>query len=100
MDNAAAHKSREMKEYIKSTNGSVVQWVLPPRTPQQNPIEIQWQEIKRVLADKFFSGFDKLQERIIAIMESDEVARTKLFGYMRDAMEGQNDSEEVATVTL
>ena len=51
MDNAAAHKSRDMEDYIRGTNGSAVRWFLPPHTPQQNPIEIQWREIKRAVAD-------------------------------------------------
>ena len=54
MDNASAHKSREMEDYAMGTNGSVVRWFLPPYTPQQNPIEIQWREIKRAIADTFF----------------------------------------------
>ena len=54
-------QSREMEDYVMGTNGSVVRWFLPPYTPQQNPIEIQWREIKRAIADTFFGGFDKLQ---------------------------------------
>ena len=91
MDNAAAHKSRDMEDYIRGTNGSVVRWFLPPHTPQQNPIEIQWREIKRAVADTFFGGFDKLQERILKMLSSGEVARTRLFGYMLDAMDCQKD---------
>ena len=70
MDNAAAHKSREMEDYVMGTNGSVVRWFLPPYTPQQNPIEIQWREIKRAVADTFFGGFDKLQERIRKMLDA------------------------------
>lgn len=97
MDNAAAHKSREMEDYVMGTNGSVVRWFLPPYTPQQNPIEIQWREIKRAIADTFFGGFDKLQERIRKMLDAGEVSRTRLFGYMLDAMECQKDSEETGT---
>ena len=89
MDNAAAHKSMEMEDYIRGTNGSVVRWFLPPHTPQQNPIEIQWREIKRAVADTFFGGFDKLQERIEKMLDAGEVPRTGLFGYMLDAMDCQ-----------
>ena len=85
MDNAAAHKSREVEGYIRSINASVVRWFLPPHTPQQNPIEMQWPEIKRAVADTFFDGFDKLQERILNMLSSGEVPRKRLFGYMLGA---------------
>ena len=98
MDNVSAHKSMKMNEYVEGTGGSVVRWFLPPHTPQQNPIEIQWREFKRAVADTFFGGFDKLEERIIAMVDAKEAAITKLFGYMLDAMESQKDSEEACTV--
>ena len=97
MDNAAAHKSRDMEAYIRGTNGSVVRWFLPPHTPQHNPIEILWREIKRAIADTFFGGFDRLQERIRNILDSGEVPRTRLFRYMLDAMGCQKGPEETGS---
>ena len=97
MDNAAAHKSRDMEAYIRGTNGSVVRWFLPPHAPQHNPIEILWREIKRAIADTFFGGFDRLQERIRKILDSGEVPRTRLFRYMLDAMGCQKGSEETGS---
>ena len=98
MDNAVAHKSRDMEAYIRGTNGSVVRWFLPPHTPQHNPIEILWREIKRAIADTFFGGFDRLQERIRKILDSGEVPKTRLFRYMLDAMGCQKGSEETGSV--
>ena len=97
MDNAAAHKSRDMEAYIRGTNGSVARWFLPPHTPQHNPIEILWREIKRAIADTFFGGFDRLQERIRNILDSGEVPRTRLFRYMLDAMGCQKGPEETGS---
>ena len=90
LDNAAAHTGRQMDEYIKSTKGDVVLWFLPPRTPQHNPIEIQWSEIRRAVADIFFGGLDELQKRIRQLLHSGEVPIAKLFGYMQDALKNQN----------
>ena len=56
LDNAGAHTGKQMNDYIKSTKGDVVLWFLPPRTPQHNPIEMQWREIRRAVADIFLEG--------------------------------------------
>ena len=96
MDNAAAHKSKDMEEVIGRTEGAAVRWFLPPRTPRHNPIEIQWTEIKRATADTFFGGFDKLEKRIRKILDGGEVARVKLFKYMLDAMKVREGSDTVS----
>ena len=90
LDNASAHTGKEMSDYIESTKGDVVLWFLPPRTPQHNPIEIQWSEIRRAVADIFFGGLDELQKRIRQLLHSGEVPIVKLFGYMQEALKNQN----------
>ena len=90
LDNAAAHTGKQMNDYIKSTKGDVILWFLPPRTPQHNPIEIQWREIRRAVADMFFGGLDELQKRIRQLLHSREVAIVKLFRYMQEALKNQN----------
>ena len=64
LDNTGAHTGKELNDYIESTKDGVVLWFLPPRTPQHNPIEIQWRKIRRAAADMFFGGLDELQKRI------------------------------------
>ena len=90
LDNAGAHTSKQVKGYIESTKGDVVLWFLPPRTPQHNPIEIQWREIRRAVAGIFFGGLDELQKRIRQLLDSGEVPIVKLFGYMQEALKNQN----------
>ena len=90
LDNAGAHTGKRMDEYIESTKGDVVLWFLPPRTPQHNPIEVQWREIRRAVADLFFGGLDELQKRIRQLLHSGEVPIVKLFGYMQGALKNQN----------
>ena len=97
LDNAGAHKSRAMGKYLESTDGEVALLFLPPRTPQHNPIEMLWREIKRAIADTLFGGFDRLQERIRKMLDSEGVPRTRLFRYMLDAMGYQKGSEETGS---
>ena len=72
----------------------VVLWYLPPYTPQQNPIEIQWREIKRALAGRYFEGgFPEMQASILRMMENGEVCTVKLLKYMSDAIhDAKNDT--------
>ncbi|ETW91983.1 MAG: hypothetical protein ETSY2_55025, partial [Candidatus Entotheonella gemina] len=67
------------------TNGDVILWFLPPYTPQQNPIEILWREIKRAIADRYFDGLDQMQKSVTKMLQRGEVAIVKLFQYMLDA---------------
>ena len=86
LDNAGAHKRKAMKDYIRTTNGEVVLCFLPPRTPQHNPIEMLWRELKRAISDTFFGGSDEMKERITLLVESREVPRIKLLWYMLEAV--------------
>lgn len=71
-----------MDEYVRNTGGRVVLWFLPPRTPQHNPIEVLWREIKRAIADIYFGGIDQMRTAIIRMLHRDEVAIVSLFRYM------------------
>ena len=56
LDNAGAHKSRAMGKYLESTDGEVALLFLPPRTPQHNPIEMLWREIKKAIRTRILTG--------------------------------------------
>ena len=90
LDNAAAHTSTAMKEYIGRAGGDVVLWFLPPRTPQHNSIEVEWREIKRAISGAFFGRFDKLQERVRLLLRSGEVPIVKILDYILNAARNQN----------
>ena len=89
LDNAAAHTSAAMREYIGRAGGDVVLWFLPPRTPQHNSIEVEWREIKRAISEAFFGRFDKLQERIRQLLRSGEVPIVKILDYVLNAAKNQ-----------
>ena len=87
-DNAKAHKSQRMNDYLNSVNGDVVLWYLPPHTPQHNPIEIQWRELKRALGCRYFKGgFEEMKTIIQKLLDSGEVATVKLLHYMLEAID-------------
>ena len=88
LDNAKAHTSKKVKQYVKGTNGDVVLWYLPPYTPQHNPIEILWRELKRAIACRYYDrGFPQMQKSMVRMITNGEVTVPKLFGYMLDAIQ-------------
>ena len=61
MDNASFHKSQKTKELIESVDCKVI--FLPPYSPDYNPIEKFWANMKRWIKDNI-SEFGKLYETI------------------------------------
>ena len=49
MDNVSYHKSRKMKDYESGLKGKLTRIFLPKYTPQLNPIEVLWRDLKHAL---------------------------------------------------
>lgn len=81
-DNASAITGTAMADYIYSTDGEVEMVNILPHTPQLNPIEIQWREIKAALADLFFGGLGKMRDAIIRMFQNKEIAIVKMFDWL------------------
>ena len=67
MDNAAIHKSKKTEELIKSAGCQLV--YLPPYSPDLNPIEHYWANLKRKLRSSMKS-FETLDLAILAAVNS------------------------------
>jgi transposase len=61
MDNAAFHRSQQTKELIESVGCRLI--FLPPYSPDLNPIEKFWANMKRWIKDRILQ-FDQLDETI------------------------------------
>lgn len=62
MDNASFHKSQKTKDLIESVGCRVI--FLPPYSPDLNPIEKFWANMKRWIRNKI-SNFDLLYDAIV-----------------------------------
>ena len=47
LDNASCHKSKAVMKYVESVGDDVELEFIPPYTPQLNPIETAWRDLKR-----------------------------------------------------
>jgi transposase len=70
MDNASFHKSKRTKELIKSVGCRII--FLPPYSPDYNPIEKFWANMKRWIKNKI-AGFDKLYEALKSFFKTIKV---------------------------
>ena len=66
MDNASFHKSQKTKELIESVGCKLI--FLAPYSPDLNPIEKFWANMKRWIKDKI-SDFTKLYEAITTFFQ-------------------------------
>jgi transposase len=81
-DNVAYHKSKKVKRHLKSTKRSVVIIHFPSYTPELNPIEVQWREIKKNLGNQFFADTGKMKECFDDLLRTGQVPVIKLFEYL------------------
>ncbi len=81
-DNAGALTGRDMRKCLDDTGGDVEILHLPPHTPQLNPIEVEWREIKAAIADIFFGGLDKMRDAIRRMIRNGEIPIVKMFDWL------------------
>ena len=67
MDNASFHKSRKTRGLIESVGCKVI--FLPPYSPDLNPIEKFWANMKRWVRTKI-SGFEQLYDALIQFFKT------------------------------
>jgi putative transposase len=64
MDNASWHKSNELK-----IHKNIVRFYIPPRTPEMNPIEIVWREIRKLgFKNKLFASIDEVVQQFYDVI--------------------------------
>lgn len=81
LDNASFHKCKNMKKHKN------IHFIyLPPYTPELNPVERFWQEVKRPLKNQCFENIDQLKEFAIKIMTDfmpDAISQLTLYPYLK-----------------
>lgn len=82
LDNYSPHKPVATMRFVKNTKGRLRLIYLPPRTPQLNPIEIQWRVLKNMLAGKYFNSEEEVADAVAKILETGQLKPVKLFDYI------------------
>jgi len=70
-DNHRAHFAKVVKEYLKTTDGKIEIFPLPPYSPELNPIELIWNEIKsHGLGRQLITSVEDLKDKATQLLES------------------------------
>ena len=82
LDNASYHKAQKVEELVEASKGALKLVFLLEYTPQLNPIEQQWNVLKRLLSGRYYKSVEELQESIRAIISQQLMLPVKLMDYM------------------
>lgn len=72
-DNDPKHTAKLTKRYFESKNMNILEW--PPQSPDMNPIENLWGDIKAVISEKMPKNIRELKELISAEWQQITVER-------------------------
>jgi transposase len=81
-DNAAYHKSVTVRKHLEASKNAVKIIHFPRYTPELNPIEVQWRQIKHNLGNQFFTDTNQMKNCFDELIQRGEVPVVKLFDYL------------------
>ena len=82
LDNASYHKSHAVEKEVEESNGALKLVFLPKYTPQLNPIEQQWNVLKRLLSGRYYESIEELENAIRSIVSQHLMLPVKLMDYL------------------
>ena len=85
VDGHPTHKAKKVREYIDSTQGKLRLFILPPYSPELNPDELVWNNLKNHrVGRKMITGPDDLKQKIISCLRSLQKMPHKIKGFFRE----------------
>lgn len=86
MDNASYHHSKELMKHIKGYGGDVRIVYQPPYSPDLNPVEMVWKELKKYIANGTYGRVDDMTGAMDDMMQDGTVMMPDLPRYALDAI--------------
>ena len=85
VDGHPVHKAKKVKKFIESTDGKLRLFILPPYSPELNPDELVWNNLKNHrIGRKMITGPDDLKQKIISSLRSLQKMPRKIIGFFRE----------------
>lgn len=81
-DNARWHTGQKVQQYLLRMERNIKTVLFPSYSPELNPIEIQWREIRKALGNKFFRDTEEMIEYMFNVVPTGAVPMIKLFDYL------------------
>jgi transposase len=79
LDNASPHKSKKTKAYIKSQEAKIELLYLPPYSPDLNPAELVWKDIRACRThNRYFATVKELLKEIMDYLKTYSISNEKI----------------------
>ena len=82
MDSVSYHDAQKMEDYESGLKGRLVRIFTLKYTPQLNPMETLWRDLKHALAGGCFESIDELKAAMTDMVNAGELHPPKLMDYM------------------
>ena len=83
VDNHPVHRSYKVRDFVESTEGKLKMFFLPPYSPELNPDELVWANMKKKMGKQVSSNLTDLKKRIISFVRSLNMLPDKVAAFFK-----------------
>ncbi len=83
VDGYSIHKTKMVEKYVVSTNGMLKLFELPAYSPELNPDELVWANLKKRSGRKVFYGLDTLKKEVHSDMKSIQKSKSHVLSFFQ-----------------
>jgi transposase len=84
LDRHPVHRSSQVKTFVQSTKGKLRLFYLPPYSPELNPDELVWNNVKSKIGRSSIKGPDDFQEKVRYYLKSLQRNPEIICGFFRE----------------
>lgn len=81
LDNARWHKGKLVRKFIAEKKGRVKLVYFPPYSPELNPVEQCWKEVKKNISNKLFHDTNEMKQEVNDTMNK-QIFINKFYQYL------------------
>jgi len=85
VDGHPTHKAAKVRKFVESTEGKLRLFILPPYSPELNPSELVWNNLKNHrVGRKTITGPDDLKHKVMSGLRSLQKIPAKIIGFFHE----------------
>lgn len=84
VDGHRIHRAKKVQAFLETLNGKITLFFLPPYSPQLNPDEWVWNQVKQRVSKQPARSKSELRERVLSALHSLQKMPDKIRGFFRD----------------
>jgi transposase len=84
LDGHPVHHSRQVKTFVEATEGKLCLFSLPPYSPELNPDELVWNNVKGKIGRSSIKGPDDFQGKVRSHLKSLQRSPRKIRGFFKE----------------